>query len=127
MMWLSKKAGARGQQTHTADVGVVSIGAAAPAVVTDGETRGLMVFAPGGYAWRPAVGEQVLVLRAGASGAVAGARMEDSALAPGEVLIRSSGGASIRLGADGSLALTGNVTINGAAWTGGMSGGAADA
>lgn len=122
-MWLSKNARAREAHGQEADVGVVSVGAQAPAVITDGETRDLAVFAPGGYAWRPAVGEQVLVLRAGATGAVAGARTSECALAPGEVCIFSSGGASIRLGADGSLALVGNVTVNGVAWTGGLSGG----
>ncbi len=126
-MWLSKQAAARARDRHVADVGVVSIGTSAPAVVTDGETRNLAVFAPGGYAWRPAAGEQVLVLKAGAAGAVAGARTRDAGLSAGEVLIFSSGGASIRLGADGSLELVGNVKINGVPWTGGLGGGTEDA
>lgn len=123
MMWLSKKNAAQHRAAHTADVGVVSIGAAAPAVVTDAEERDLALFAPGGYVWRPAAGEQVLMFRTGAVGAVAGAKMAAREVAPGEVLIFSTGGASIRLGADGSLELVGNVKINGAAWTGGLSGG----
>ena len=122
-MWLSRQAAARAREDHPADVGVVSIGAAAPAVVTDGEVRGLALFAPGGYAWRPAAGEQVLVLKAGATGAVAGARVKGAGLAAGEVLIFSPGGASIRLGADGSLELVGKVKINGVPWTGGLGGG----
>ncbi len=119
-MWLSKKAAETARPERVADVGVVSIGASQPAVVTDGETRGLAVFAPGGYCWRPAAGEQVLVLKAGAADVVAGVRMMAAdALAPGDVLIFAPGGASIRLGADGTLALTGVVTVNGAPWTGG--------
>lgn len=123
-MWLSKKAAEAPRTEPVADVGVVSIGAAQPAVVTDGETRNLAVFAPGGYCWRPAAGEQVLVLKAGAEGVVAGKRTDAGALAPGEILITAPGGASIRLGADGSLALTGTVTVNGVPWTGGGSSGA---
>ncbi len=122
-MWLSRQAAARAREEHPADVGVVSIGAAAPAVVTDGEVRDLALFAPGGYAWRPAAGEQVLVLKAGATGAVAGARVKGAGLAAGEVLIFSPGGASIRLGADGSLELVGKVKINGVPWMGGLGGG----
>ena len=63
------------------------------------------------------------MLKAGASGAVAGARVRDAGLSPGEVLIFSSGGASIRLGADGSLELAGKVKINGVPWMGGLGGG----
>jgi hypothetical protein len=121
-MWLSKRNGAA--TGAAADVGLVSVGAEAPAVVTDAEARSLRVFAPGGYCWRPAAGQAVLVLQAGSESVVAGASMASGAgLREGEVLIYAPGGASIRLGCDGSLALTGNVTVNGAALTGGGSDG----
>lgn len=117
-MWLSKQAARQARQTQTVDVGVVSIAGSAPAVITDGETRDLAVFGPGGYAWRPSAGDQVLVLKAGATDAVAGAKLPQAALLPGEIQI-STGAAAIRLLPDGTIALTGSVTVNGQPITGG--------
>ncbi len=123
MMWLSQQAAQKHRTDGGCDVGTVSIGAAAPAVVTDGETRGTALFAPGGYCWRPAAGERVLVLQAGAVSAVAGREMADApALAAGEVYLYAPGGASIYLAADGSIHLTGTVTLNGQPLTGGGAG-----
>ena len=68
---------------------------------------------------RPAAaGQQVLVIKAGQQGeapCVAGALCgEQWQLEPGEVLIHS-GEASIRLRMDGTVAVTGNMTLNGRA------------
>lgn len=117
-MWLSKQAAQQARQTPAVDVGVVSIAGTSPAVITDGETRNLAVFGPGGYAWRPSAGDQVLVLKAGATDAVAGVKLTQAALLPGEIRI-STGAASLRLLPDGTVALTGSVTVNGRPVTGG--------
>lgn len=117
-MWLSKQAARGLRQSRTADVGVVSIAGSAPAVITDGELRDLAVFGPGGYAWRPSAGDRVLVLKAGATDAVAGTMLPQTTLLPGEIRI-ATGAAAIRLLPDGTIALTGSVTVNGQPVTGG--------
>lgn len=80
----------------------------------DAERRTLVVFAPGGYVWRPAVGEEVLVLKQeGENSCVVGVRC-DGDLAPGEVLIHAGqGDAAIKLSTDGTVNLMGQVLING--------------
>ena len=81
----------------------------------DAERRALVVFAPGGYVWRPAVGEEVLVLKQeGENSCVVGVRC-GGGLAPGEVLIHAGqGDAAVKLGNDGTVSLMGQVLINGA-------------
>lgn len=109
-MWLSRKMAA----DNSGEIGVggvVSVGGENPAVVTDGESRTLEIIAPGGYAWRPDVNQRVLLWQGNVMGAVQSAEK----LAPGELLLYSKG-ASIRLGNDGSIHLTGNVFINGERW-----------
>ena len=80
----------------------------------DAERRALVVFAPGGYVWRPAVGEEVLVLKQeGENSCVVGVRCGGD-LAPGEVLIHAGqGDAAVKLGNDGTVSLMGQVLING--------------
>lgn len=84
----------------------------------DGERRMLPVFGPGGYYWRPALGQELLVLKGGGPGepsCAAGVRTEGENLEPGEVLLRAGkGGASVRLKNDGSLELCGEILVNGA-------------
>lgn len=79
--------------------------------LSGGERRALPVFGPGGYCWRPALHQEVLVLKAGNAGetlCVAGARCEEG-LEPGEVAISTPGGAAIRLRADGSVEIRGTA------------------
>lgn len=81
----------------------------------EGERRDLTVYAPGGYHWVPALGDEVLVLKAGERGekpCAVGVSAGGQGLAPGEVLI-TAGGASIKLGLDGKVAVTGSLTVNG--------------
>ena len=80
----------------------------------DAERRALAVFAPGGYVWQPAVGEEVLVLKQeGEHACVAGVRCGGD-LNPGEVLIHAGQrDAAIKLGNDGTVELMGQVLING--------------
>lgn len=113
-MWLSQQLSAAGMecQTPAVQIGTVSVGGAAPAVQTDCEHRELAILAPGGFCWRPAPGDRVIVLRQG-EGCVAGVRQalpED--LRAGEVRLFSKG-CSITLTADGEIHLTGTVYLNG--------------
>lgn len=81
----------------------------------EGERRALTVYAPGGYHWVPALGDEVLVLKTGESGerpCAVGVSAGGQGLLPGEVLI-SAGSASIKLGLDGKVAVTGSLTVNG--------------
>ena len=116
-MWLSERERRRAEERRAAAlVGQVTLGGDPAGVYLDGERRDLPVFGPGGYVWRPGLGEQVLVLKAGEQGeglCVAAAECGGQwTLEPGEVLIHS-GEASIRLKADGTVAVTGRMTVNG--------------
>ena len=111
-MWLSERK--RGRQYGEAMVGQTTLSGDPAGVYLDAERRTLAVFAPGGYAWRPAVGEEVLVLKQeGEKTCAVGVRCGGD-LAPGEVLIHAGqGDAAIKLGNDGTVELMGQVLING--------------
>lgn len=121
-MWVSKAIALRqraGGEDTAADMGTTTIGGEAASVMTRGEQRNLEVFAPGGLVWQPRAGDTVLVVKGG-SGAqeqcVAAASTGDHAppgMTPGELFLYSSGGASIYLRADGSVEISGNLTVNG--------------
>ena len=121
-MWISKAVSlsrAAEREGASTDMGVTTIGGASASVLTRGEQRALEVFAPGGLVWRPRAGDTVLVLRGGVGGQeqcvvaadTAAAAPED--LAPGELFLFSDGGASIRLRADGAIAVKGPVSLEG--------------
>lgn len=83
-------------------------------VYLDGERREVPVYAPGGYCWRPALGQELLVVKGEDGPRIAGARCGGAALEAGEVLLfAQEGGAAIRLKNDGSIELTGRVLVNG--------------
>ena len=78
------------------------------------------LFVPGGYAWRPRAGETVLVIKAGDAVCVTGTESgAETDLAAGEVKIFSAGGASILLKNDGTVEISGTLTVNGAPYAGG--------
>lgn len=111
-MWLSdrRRPGREGEE-HV-QVGVVTLPGDPAGVWTGSERRDAAVFGPAGYTWVPAPGQEVLVLKTGEGYCVAGAR---SGGAPGEISIRSAGGASVTLRADGSIDLAGAaLRFNGA-------------
>lgn len=121
-MWLSKKLAVNQrleQEGAAADMGVTTISGGMASVMTRGEQRDLAVFAPGGVLWQPRVGDTVLVIRGGAGGlehCVAAAEptvKPPEGMAPGELYLYSSGGASVYLKGDGSVAVTGPVEIAG--------------
>lgn len=123
-MWISEQGRRRNDARAEARVGETTVSDGVLAVRTEGEERELTLYAPGGYRWRPAVGEQVLVIKAGPYGeerCVAGARCESGGLAPGEIELTGSG-CAIRLGRDGVIRMTGTVLVNGQPVTTGGSG-----
>ena len=112
-MWLSRQM-KPAMPTADADLGVTTIAGEQAGVVTRGEVRALTVYGPGGYAWRPAAGDRVLVLKAGGeqeSLFILGMEPGGEELSPGEVRL-SGGSSSIRLGSS-ALDLNGNIRING--------------
>lgn len=113
-MWTSKPAPRLPSEEPWADTGTVTLGGDPAAVSLGGERRQVPVYAPGGYQWRPAAGDQVLVLKAGAqreSPCVAGVCCQSGELSPGEVRI-SSGSGQIRLW-DGQVEIQGQLWVNG--------------
>jgi len=94
--------------------GTVTIGGESPAVEGAGERRGLDIYAPGGYCWLPAAGDRVLTL-GGDGRAVLGmpTGAAPDGMQPGEVYIKSDSGASLWLRRDGSIQLSGRVSISG--------------
>ena len=114
-MWLSSQSRKTQRSDQGAETGVVTLEGEETAVYLTGERRNLPVLSPGGYCWRPAEGETVLVLKSGADGEelwVAGVPGDGTDLAPGEVRIQSRQ-AAVFLGNDGSIDLRGTVKING--------------
>ena len=114
-MWLSSQSRKAQRSGQGAETGVVTLEGEKTAVYLTGERRDLPVLSPGGYCWRPAEGETVLVLKSGADGEelwVAGVPGDGTDLAPGEVCIQSRQ-AAVFLGNDGSIDLRGTVKING--------------
>lgn len=111
-MWLAKQQ-KRPSAESAGSVGQVTLAGDAPAVELDSERRGLAVYAPGGYRWRPAPGQKVLVLKADGQPCVAGTPSEGG-LQPGEVALNSAGGASVKLDNQGNVAVTGTLALTGA-------------
>lgn len=85
-------------------MGMVTLPGDPAGVWTGSERRDAAVFGPAGYTWVPTPGQEVLVLKTGEGYCVAGARSGET---PGEISIRSAGGASVTLRADGSIDLAG--------------------
>ena len=98
-----------------AQVGKTTVAGGNAAVFTDGEYRGVRVFSPGGYVWRPAVGDDVLVLKTPdgtyALGAETVGAPED--MQPGDVFVRAASGASVYLKTDGTVLVSGDVSVRG--------------
>ena len=113
-MWISDRRRTTPSREAVADLGQVTLSGDPAGVFLGGERRWLPVFAPGGYRWRPQVGQQVLVLKAGLEGeapCVAGVQQPQDGLEPGEIRL-SGGSGELRLNS-GGVALSGPVTING--------------
>ena len=115
-MWLSRQrqVSRRGAAALTGPVTVPGDPAGA---WLEGERRGVAVYAPGGYHWVAAAGQEVLVLKAGDEGekpCALGAAQDSGALGlrPGEVAL-TVGKAAVRLTLEGSVEVTGLLKVNG--------------
>lgn len=117
-MWLAEQQKREAAQQAGA-VGEVTLSGEALAVELDSERRGLSVYAPGGYRWRPAVGQKVLVLKADGEPCVVGAPAAGG-LEPGEVALESGGGASLHLSNGGTVTLGEDVAVEGTLYVGGV-------
>ena len=112
-MWMTE------QQRQTicepaAELGLVTLSGRPTGVALAGERRGVALCLPGGYHWTPARGDTVLVIKSGPeqTPCVTG-RVEENELPPGEVYLSAAAGAGIRLKTDGSIEISGKVTVNG--------------
>lgn len=113
-MWLSSMRRARRPEGPM--VGRATLAGNPAGAWLDGERRALPVFGPGGYVWKPALGQELLVLKSGPEepACVAGTRCEAGELEPGEVTVRAGkGGAALKLKNDGTLELCGQIYVNG--------------
>ncbi len=102
-MWLSERKSRKHSDTLT---GEITLSGEKCAVMDFSEHRNIGVYTPGGYYWRPCIGDEVLVLK---DGGIVGKRLDETELLPGEVCIRSSGGAEIRLLNDGTVHIKGKI------------------
>jgi len=113
-MFLSRQSRPR-PEAGTALTGPVTLPGEALGVWLEGERRGVAVYAPGGYHWVPALGQEVLVLKTGERGekpCAVGVPADAGDLLPGEVMICADG-CSIKLCSGGEVEITGHLTVNG--------------
>ena len=116
-MWLAQS---MKRQAPTADAyqGVSTIVGDQMGVVTRGEVRQLPIYGPGGYVWLPESGASVLVIKGGPGGeeqCVCGGKQAavPQGMQPGEVYLYGPKGSSVYLRQDGTIQLTGRVSVNG--------------
>ena len=114
-MWMAERGRRLPVQEAEAELGQVTLGGDPAAVILGGERRQVPVYSPGGYAWRPAAGDRVLVLKAGGERELpcllGKAQTGAAELGPGEVCIQ--GGTSRVLLGQADLELDGHLVING--------------
>lgn len=113
-MWLAEKAAAGSGASEAAEIGVVTISGNRPSVMLGGEKRNVELLVFPGLSWKPAAGQQVLVLRVGDECFVCGAPGGDGSagLAPGELCLKSQG-ASVTVRNSGDIELCGSVRVEG--------------
>lgn len=117
-MWLAQQQKREAPQ-EAGSVGQVTLPGELTAVELDTERRGLSVYAPGGYRWRPALGQKVLVLKADGEPCVVGVPAPGG-LEPGEVKLESVGGAGLLLTNQGTVVLGPRAEVSGALYVGGV-------
>lgn len=113
-MWLGKQvAGQKTGYSSLVDRGTVTQNQEVTGVLLEGERRELQLVSPSGYRWKPAVGQEVLVLQDGqAQQQIVGVMEDNSQITAGDVEIYASGGAKINLSGD-VLSLSGKIYVNG--------------
>ena len=105
-MWLSKELAASGQRQPAAEVARITgdNGAAGRS-----QYAGLPLCGPWGIAYKPPSYASAVVVESTQGPACVGALAESADLQPGELLLYSSGGASILLCNDGNVVINGRV------------------
>ncbi len=113
-MWTGKRsAGQKERYEPSVEYGVVTQSEGVTGVYLDGERRQMGQVSPGGYRWKPGVGQEVLVLKDGDGRQhMVAVALTEEALKPGEVEICSEGGALIRLAGD-KVEIEGEVFLAG--------------
>ena len=117
-MWISRQAKtALPGEKAPAEVGQTTLAGDPAAVYVSGERRQVPLFSPGGYFWRPAAGEELLVIKAGEEGEQPCAVGRRAGTAPktlqsGEVAMASRG-ASVVLRNGGGVEISGKVDVQG--------------
>ena len=116
-MWLAQSM-KQAVPTADADQGISTIVGDQMGVVTRGEVRQLPIYGPGGYVWLPESGASVLVIKGGPGGeeqCVCGGKQAEvpKGMQPGEVYIYGPKGSNVYLQKDGTIELTGRISIRG--------------
>lgn len=118
-MWLSKRREAEIKEEPSVQMGSMSLIGTSLGVYLAAERRNVALVAPGGYHWKPASNDAVLVLSAGEEACPCIVGMEQGAggasLAPGEVWISVDGKSGIYLQNNGRVNLLGEIYVNGKA------------
>lgn len=114
-MWLAQSM-KQAVPTADADQGISTIVGDQMGVVTRGEVRQLPIYGPGGYVWLPESGASVLVIKGGPGGeeqCVCGGKQAEvpKGMQPGEVYIYGPKGSNVYLQKDGTIELTGRISI----------------
>lgn len=80
-------------------------------LVTEGQdiTEGVPLFAPSGIRYAPAEGEQLLLLPFGDYYVCVGALVSTQEVAPGELVLKSAGGALLQLKNSGEVCINGLI------------------
>lgn len=117
-MWVSSQTKKRELGSGQAQVGVVTTAGQQSGVYLGTQRCWLPVMAPGGYRWRPKIGEQVLVIKTGAEGesacVLAGQEVPGEDLLPGEVELYAPK-CGLKLTEDGRVDIRGDLFVNGQA------------
>ncbi len=112
-MWMAQRGrGTEGEATPLAQLGHVTVAELPLGVYVDGERRNLPLYVPGGFGWRPKVGDRVLVLKTEGGGCVLGCPQTEEGLDAGEIKL-SGVGCEVYLTAEGEISLSGDIVVNG--------------
>lgn len=106
MMWISQQMIAARAAKPSAEVARVTGAAAAQGA---SEYRGLPFAGPWGIAYQPPNAARAVIVSTSAGDACIGTLAEDRGLAPGELLLYSSGGAELYLKNNGDIVINGQV------------------
>ena len=114
-MWLSERAAKNSIERPThADTGKATSVGEGVNVFSQLEYRNVPIVTPGGFLWRPAVGEELTVIKCGPGEmpCVIGKSGSSGNIESGEVMLFSKG-AVLKLKNNGDIEITGNIKLKG--------------